>query len=271
MPGLKNTVQSHLNLSHLTFQEVEKEIAGNPALILPLGGCEPYGEYGTLGTVSAVVEALATALSSKLHLLLAPTQAFGCSTPYSAFGGSAGLKARTLTNILCETIRQWYGQGFRAVIIIDGQFDNSEAVDQALRRLKNVKPEMKICAFSLSATSGSVHLSDSMFREKNTDALNTGYRHWRHLSIPAWCGNQKKIHPLQKHRIRNAIQPGGKGARTRNTTGSFSRTLLPETVPAGSMLILEKIYSILFYNYLLPRWRRCHLPAVHRKNFTKRI
>ena len=149
MPGLKNTVQSHLNLSHLTFQEVEKEIAGNPALILPLGGCEPYGEYGTLGTVSAVVEALATALSSKLHLLLAPTQAFGCSTPYSAFGGSAGLKARTLTNILCETIRQWYGQGFRAVIIIDGQFDNSEAVDQALRRLKNVKPEMKICAFSL--------------------------------------------------------------------------------------------------------------------------
>lgn len=148
MSGLINTVQPYLRLSHLTFREVEKEIARCPALILPLGGCEPCGECGTLGTASAVVEAMATALSSKLHLLLAPTLAFSCSTPYSAFGGGAGVKPRTLTNILCETSRHWYGQGFRTVILLDGLFDNGEAVDKALRRLKNIKPEMTIFAFA---------------------------------------------------------------------------------------------------------------------------
>ena len=149
MSGLKNTVLPYLNLSYLTFREVEKEIARLPALILPLGGCEAYGECSCLGTVSACVEVIAAALSSKLRLLLAPTLAFGCSTPYSAFGGSAGVKARTLTNILCEAIRQWYGQGFRAVILIDGLFNNDEPVNQALRKLKNVKPKMKILVFSL--------------------------------------------------------------------------------------------------------------------------
>ena len=147
MSGLINTVQPYLRLSHLTFREVEKEIARCPALILPLGGCEPCGECGTLGTASAVVEALATALSSKLHLLWLRRSRLAVQRP-TAHSGGAGVKPRTLTNILCETGRQWYGQGFRTVILLDGLFDNGEAVDKALRRLKNIKPEMKIFAFA---------------------------------------------------------------------------------------------------------------------------
>jgi creatinine amidohydrolase/Fe(II)-dependent formamide hydrolase-like protein len=149
MAKAKKTVRSPYDLSRLTFGEVEKEIARLPALIVPLGGCEPYGEGGTLGAASACAETLAAALSAKLHMLLAPTLAYGCSTPYGAFGGNAGVKQRTLINILGETVRQWYGQGFRTVIIVDGVFDNGDAVDAALRRLNDSNARLKAISFSL--------------------------------------------------------------------------------------------------------------------------
>jgi creatinine amidohydrolase/Fe(II)-dependent formamide hydrolase-like protein len=136
-------------LSRLTFREVEQELSRLPALILPLGGCEPYGTYGCLGAATACAEALAAALSEKMDILYAPVQPFGCSTAYGAFGGTSGVKPRTMINILCETIRRWQVQGFRTVIIIDSLFDNNEAVDASIRRLKNSNPGMKIIPFSL--------------------------------------------------------------------------------------------------------------------------
>lgn len=143
------TVSKKKCLSHLTFQEIEKELLRLPALILPLGGCEPYGACGSLGAATACAEALATALSEKSDTLYAPALPFGCSTAYGAFGGTAGVKPRTLTNILCEAIRRWHAQGFRTIIIIDCLFDNYEAAEAAVLRLKNTNPGLKIIYFSL--------------------------------------------------------------------------------------------------------------------------
>jgi creatinine amidohydrolase/Fe(II)-dependent formamide hydrolase-like protein len=136
-------------LSCLTFLEVEEELSRRPELILPLGGCEPYGPCGCLGTATACAEALAGALAEKLDIMYAPAFAIGCSTAYGAFGGTAAIKPRTLTNSLGEIILRWHVQGFRTLIIIDCLFDNSKAVDEAIRRIKTAKPEMKIISFSL--------------------------------------------------------------------------------------------------------------------------
>jgi creatinine amidohydrolase/Fe(II)-dependent formamide hydrolase-like protein len=141
--------RSSLALSRCTFREVARERERLPAIILPLGGCEPYGELGALGVASACAEALGDALSSRLSVLLAPMLAYGCSTPYRAFEGSAGVKPRVLTNFLCETIRGWYHQGFKTVVIIDALGDNSEATALALRRLKNSHPDRHAVALSI--------------------------------------------------------------------------------------------------------------------------
>jgi len=140
---------SPLNLSRLTWAEVEKEILRLPAVILPLGGLEPYGRLGGLGIASACAEALANALSEKMKLLCAPVLSFGCTIPYRSFGGSAGIKSRTLTNILCETIRGWFMQGFKAIIIIDMLTENGEALDLAVQRLKTSNPDCSILVFSI--------------------------------------------------------------------------------------------------------------------------
>ena len=171
MAGVKKQQQ---HLSHLTFREIEKEIARLPALILPLGGCEPYGERGCLGAASACAEALASALSEKLHLLCAPALAFGCSTPYGAFGGTAGVKPRTMTNILCETIRQWYRQGFRTMVIVDSIYDNSEAVDLAVRRLRIDYPAMNVICFSLQRNEQVRAFIGQHFRKKEPGRAGSG-------------------------------------------------------------------------------------------------
>jgi creatinine amidohydrolase/Fe(II)-dependent formamide hydrolase-like protein len=136
-------------LSFLTFQEIEKELPRHPAIILPLGGCEPYGTSGALGAATACAEALAVALSKGRNILYAPPLAFGCSTAYGSFGGTTGVKPRTMANVLCETILRWYLQGFRNIIIIDSLYDNNGAVLAASRRLTSAHPGLDVLVFSL--------------------------------------------------------------------------------------------------------------------------
>jgi creatinine amidohydrolase/Fe(II)-dependent formamide hydrolase-like protein len=138
-----------LTVSRLTFPEIEKEIARLPVIILPLGGCEPYASFGTLGITSAVAESLGQALSRQLSVLCAPGLRLGCSTSFMSFGGTAGVKPRTFANTLCESIRMWYFQGAKAVFVIDALADNHTAVDLAVRRLADSHPECSTTVFSL--------------------------------------------------------------------------------------------------------------------------
>jgi creatinine amidohydrolase/Fe(II)-dependent formamide hydrolase-like protein len=138
-----------LAIARLTFSEIEQEIARLPALILPLGGCEPYARFGALGIASAVAEALARELSRRMRMLCAPVLPLGCSTAFMSFGGSAGVKTRTMTNMLCEAVRMWFFQGIKTMVIIDALLDNREAVDLARRRLIASLPGNEPVVFAL--------------------------------------------------------------------------------------------------------------------------
>ncbi|MBN2036079.1 MAG: creatininase family protein [Chitinispirillaceae bacterium] len=143
------TVNQPYELTRYTFPEVEREIERLPALILPLGGCEPFAQFGALGIASACARSIAEALAGRMHMLVAPLLSYGCSAPLMAFGGTAGVKPRTLANVLCEAVRMWYFQGFRLVIVVDGLFENREAVQQALQRLRRLHPGNEMLHFSL--------------------------------------------------------------------------------------------------------------------------
>jgi creatinine amidohydrolase/Fe(II)-dependent formamide hydrolase-like protein len=136
-------------LSRLTFAEIEREIVRFPAVVLPPGGSEPYGPRAALGLASACSEAIASALSRRYGMLMAPTLHYGCSTPYSAFGGAAGMKPRTLTNILCEILRRFRRQGICFVVIIDPLLDNGPALDETVNRLKKWDRNLRVVTFGL--------------------------------------------------------------------------------------------------------------------------
>jgi creatinine amidohydrolase/Fe(II)-dependent formamide hydrolase-like protein len=147
--GCGNDYSTPFLLSRLTFPEIERKIARFPALLLPLGGIEPYGAGAALGLASACSEAVASVLSRRHEMLLAPTLHYGCSTPYSDFGGATGMKLRTLTNALCEILRRFRRQGFDSMVIIDPLLDNGPALDEAVNRLKRWDRKLRIVTFGL--------------------------------------------------------------------------------------------------------------------------
>jgi creatinine amidohydrolase/Fe(II)-dependent formamide hydrolase-like protein len=174
-------MMSPLNLSRLTFVEVEKEINRQGTLIVPLGGCEPWGGFGTFGVASACAEALANALSQKMSLLCAPVFGTGCSTAFQSFGGTAGVKPRTFTNIFCETARMWFFQGFRAIVVIDSLTGNSEALTLAVKRLKSSHPDRAIIVFSFQQDS-----RVRVFIARYLPGQELGRTEYGMLSMAAW-------------------------------------------------------------------------------------
>jgi len=124
---------------NLTFTEIEAGIKDCSSLIMPLGGAEPYGKYSSMGIATLCASSIAENLSSRLNVMVAPVLPFGCSTAYRAFGGTAGLKPRTFTNLIIDVCRDWIAQGFSSILLIDSLNDNSEALQDAICRLDKIR------------------------------------------------------------------------------------------------------------------------------------
>ena len=124
-----------LRLAELTFREIAAELKRCQGLILPLGGIEPLGEAGISGASAFCSKNIADALSDRCGVMVAPALEYGCSTAYKAFEGSAGLRSRTLSNILLELCGDWIFQGFKRIMLIDFSAYNSEACEIFLKRI----------------------------------------------------------------------------------------------------------------------------------------
>lgn len=127
-----------INIANLTFTEVECRIKARSSLIIPLGGMEPYGNLSSMGIATFCASRIAENLSSKLDIMTTPALPFGCSTAYRAFGGTAGIKPRTFTNLIFDICRDWIAQGFSSILLIDSLGDNSEALQDAICRLDKI-------------------------------------------------------------------------------------------------------------------------------------
>jgi creatinine amidohydrolase/Fe(II)-dependent formamide hydrolase-like protein len=205
-------VSTPLALSRLTFCEVAREMERLPALAMPLGGCEPYGGLGSLGVASACAEAVAAAFSERCRVLLAPVLAYGCSISYRSFEGTAGVKPHALTNLLCETVRGWYYQGFKVLFVIDALMDNGEAIDLAVRRLHTSHPDRTIVTLSLQrderirAFIGD-HISGKEFGRTEYGMLSLAA--YIDMTLVRACIVDKREYPPDPQRFRSWRKRGG--------------------------------------------------------------
>jgi len=122
-------------VDHLTFGQVSELLAARPSVILPLGGCEPFGDIGPIGIETLCVERIAAEVSTKCDILVAPTLPFGCSTPFISFPGAAGLKPRTFTNMLFEIMHAYVLQGTKNIFLISAAPFNEAPALEAVGRI----------------------------------------------------------------------------------------------------------------------------------------
>jgi len=136
-------------LHELTFTGVEQHLTQSAGLIVPIGATEPSDASTILGASSLCCRQLAFSCAVKNSYLCSPVLPVSCSVPFSAFGGTAGVKPRTFSNFLLELMRGWAGQGFKNFILIDAGSYNQEAIALMITRIKKSFPDRRISVLSL--------------------------------------------------------------------------------------------------------------------------
>jgi creatinine amidohydrolase len=130
-----------MNLETLTYPEVATLIQENVPLVLPVGAIEQHGPHLPLGTDGIIPYELATRVARDRRLLVAPPMFYGAySRPRSGggrhFPGSVGLSGRVLERTVSTLLADWFRQGFRHVMVLNGHMENSwtllEAIEQAI-------------------------------------------------------------------------------------------------------------------------------------------
>jgi creatinine amidohydrolase len=127
-------------LELMTWPEVREQIAASTPLLLPVGAIEQHGPHLPLGTDGFIPYNLAKRVAAMRRVIVAPPVFYGAySRPRTGggrhFPGSVGLPGRTLEQVVCALIDDWMRQGFRKIAVLNGHFENSwtllEALEQA--------------------------------------------------------------------------------------------------------------------------------------------
>jgi creatinine amidohydrolase/Fe(II)-dependent formamide hydrolase-like protein len=138
-------------IERLTYEQARECVSAAPAVILPLGGCEPFGGVGAMGAETLCADGISQELSVRCRILSAPAIPFGCSTPFISFTGAFGVKPRTFVNMLCEIIRAYVFQGAARVFLISAAPFNKEPAIEAVKRIEGKHHNVKVISFDINA------------------------------------------------------------------------------------------------------------------------
>ena len=130
-----------LVLETMTSPEVGECIGAGVPLVLPVGAIEQHGPHLPLGTDGFIPYELAKRVATGRRVIVAPPMFYGAySRPRTGggrhFPGSVGLPGRALEAAVSSAVGDLLRQGFRSVAVLNGHFENSwtllEAVEQAI-------------------------------------------------------------------------------------------------------------------------------------------
>ena len=130
-----------MNLETLTYPEVAELIEANVPLVLPVGAIEQHGPHLPLGTDGFIPHELASRVAEGRRMVVAPAMFYGAySRPRSGggrhFPGSVGLPGSVLEKTVATLLEDWFRQGFRSLMVLNGHMENSwtllEAIEHAI-------------------------------------------------------------------------------------------------------------------------------------------
>ncbi|HSM60422.1 MAG TPA: creatininase family protein [Longimicrobiales bacterium] len=121
-------------LDRLRWPEVERALARDPRLILPVGALEQHGPHLPLGANTLIADAVATRNSDRLQVLRAPGFPYGVTLSGGPWPGRTGLRRKTFHRVLNELMARWEDQGVREFLVISAhRYDpHLEAILMAL-------------------------------------------------------------------------------------------------------------------------------------------
>jgi creatinine amidohydrolase len=122
-------------MSNMTQMEITKVIAERKPVILPTGATEAHGPHMPTDTDTHQVEHIALALAERIDAVVAPPVAYGISKTFEFFPGTISLSIPTYQTMVFEIGAALIRQGFRQLIILNGNRPNGTANDAVARHL----------------------------------------------------------------------------------------------------------------------------------------
>src|SRR5438105_13660763 len=113
--------------------QLEKYLAGDDRLVLPVGSTEQHG-YLSLETDNLIAERLAVGVAEPLGIPVLPVMAYGITPGFGAFPGSPTLRLETFVAVVREILALLYGQGFRRFLIANAHGGNPPGAVAAAER-----------------------------------------------------------------------------------------------------------------------------------------
>src|SRR3977135_4534471 len=98
-------------------------------LVIPVGAVEQHGPHLPLTVDTEIPVRIASMLVEKLKVIVAPAVTYGArSLPQSGegpgFPGTIEIRGSVLTDVLKDVIACYIATGFRAIVILNGHYEN---------------------------------------------------------------------------------------------------------------------------------------------------
>jgi creatinine amidohydrolase len=122
-----------------TWKDVEAEVKANTPIALPVGSVEAHGPHLPLGTDAFIPHRTLLRLAERRRVLVAPPVMYAAySRPRigggRTFPGSTGVPLSVLEQTVAAIVADWMRQGFCKVLVLNGHYENSLALMEALEQ-----------------------------------------------------------------------------------------------------------------------------------------
>lgn len=122
-------------LATMTWEEVKAALAASKPVIVPTGATEAHGPHMPTDTDTHQAEHMAIKLAERIDAVVAPPIAYGISKTFEHFAGTISLSIPTYQELVYEVGAALVKQGFKHVILLNGNRPNGTSNDAVARRL----------------------------------------------------------------------------------------------------------------------------------------
>ncbi|MBM3558541.1 MAG: creatininase family protein [Alphaproteobacteria bacterium] len=124
-----------VRLAHMTMDEVAAAAAAGRTVIVPTGATESHGPHMPTDTDSHQAEHIAVLVAERVGAVVAPTLCYGVSRTFERFPGTISLSIPVYQEVLYEVGSALVKQGFRHLLLLNGNRPNGTSNDAVARRL----------------------------------------------------------------------------------------------------------------------------------------
>lgn len=121
--------------AHMTQMEIGKAIQNGKPVIVPTGATEAHGPHMPTDTDTHQAEYIALELAKRIDAVVVPPIAYGISKTFENFPGTVSLTIPTYQLMLSEIGFGLIQQGFKHIILLNGNRPSGTANDQVARHL----------------------------------------------------------------------------------------------------------------------------------------